>query len=402
MMSRFWETHHRALLVLLLIAVLATRVAAAEIGSTNGMATRIPVAVAPFERLPPTGASPVWEEVLYGTLCDQLASVRALRVLPQPSIDFALSEIKVEPGQHLGVNEARKFGQIIEAERVVCASCEHSNRTWIVAAQVIGEGSSNLSGPFAASSTNWFEAIHDAAAAVVHQIGITPNESELERMKRRRPMASDEAFEMMASAQFGKVPIAQSEAVIRHALTLDPMSPAILVALANLLICEGKYDEAVDLMKLETKVFPDSAVGHNLLGAAFSGEALKHRAQEEFLKAMEINPDDPQTYILIADIQTEQSKWDEEVSTLQKAVALSPYWALAHADLGRAYAHLGARSKALDELAMAGRYDIERNRNIHIDEFISEGYQQLGDFAGDQVLREIPRQLARPAGGQFL
>jgi Tfp pilus assembly protein PilF len=100
----------------------------------------------------------------------------------------------------------------------------------------------------------------------------------------------------LARAQVFAKDIAAAEESLKKALTIDPRSTEILVALGDFRVTTGKPDQAEIMYK----------------------------------QALEIAPDNEDIYLRLASFYQRDSKWAEVEATLQKLAALKPRRKTAH------------------------------------------------------------------------
>jgi TolB-like protein len=65
-----------------------------------------------------------WRCAVSRLLVEQLAEAKAVRVLPTGAVDYAFRQLDVKKGSSLDAAQARKMGELIEAQRVVWGSYE--------------------------------------------------------------------------------------------------------------------------------------------------------------------------------------------------------------------------------------------------------------------------------------
>lgn len=82
-----------------------------------------------------------------------------------------------------------------------------------------------------------------------------------------------------------------AEASLRRAVELDPTSPAAYSNLGNALKDRGKFDEAIEAHRTSFKLNPADPRPLNNLGTLFESLGDLDKAEQNFLKAVELDPD---------------------------------------------------------------------------------------------------------------
>ena len=120
----------------------------------------------------------------------------------------------------------------------------------------------------------------------------------------------------------------------------------------------------------------------NAQAATYAAVSLLHRpaAQQDQAEvkrlldqAVAANPRLPDAYFQLAVLAQTQLQWKESVPLLQKAIELRPTYPEAHYRLSRAYAHLGQRDEAQQEIALQQKYSQQAkdSLNNHLSEVVT-------------------------------
>lgn len=120
----------------------------------------------------------------------------------------------------------------------------------------------------------------------------------------------------------------------------------------------------------------------NAQAATYAAVSLLHRpaAQQDQAEvkrlldqAIAANPRLPDAYFQMAVLDQSQLQWKESVGLLQKAIELWPAYPEAHYRLSRAYAHLGQRDEAQQEIALQQKYSQQAkdSLNAHLQEVVT-------------------------------
>jgi Tfp pilus assembly protein PilF len=95
---------------------------------------------------------------------------------------------------------------------------------------------------------------------------------------------------LLASVYFQQKDFTKAEASARQALSLDPETPD----------------------------------AHALLGDIYSAKGLKDEAAKEFKAEIKASPNKTANYLVLASLYSEQGKWQDEISVLEKAHTVDP------------------------------------------------------------------------------
>ncbi len=123
------------------------------------------------------------------------------------------------------------------------------------------------------------------------------------------------------------------------------------------------------------------AVAYNIRAVAYRRKGLHDQAITDFNKAIELNPDDPRTYINRGNAYKEKGLYDRAIEDYGKAIALEP-------DDADAYSHLAwVLATSPDALYRNGKRALELaekavklDRNPHYLAHLSAAYAEVGRF----------------------
>ncbi len=109
-------------------------------------------------------------------------------------------------------------------------------------------------------------------------------------------------------------------------LMLDPTHVRLMYERALALKALGKLDRAEDVTKYLLKKDPNNDSNHNLLATIYAEKSQLDEANLEFLKALELNPNNSGTYNSYAMMKfnKEENKEDESIEMLQESLRLNP------------------------------------------------------------------------------
>jgi tetratricopeptide (TPR) repeat protein len=120
----------------------------------------------------------------------------------------------------------------------------------------------------------------------------------------------------------------------------------------------------------------------NAQAATYAAVSLLHRPAAEENKpevkrlldqAIAANPNLPEAYFQLGVLEQSQMQWKESVAPLKRALELRPTYPEAHYRLSRAYAHLGMKDEAQQEIALQQKYSQQAKDavNAHLQEVVT-------------------------------
>ncbi|NPA39422.1 MAG: tetratricopeptide repeat protein [Thermodesulfobacteria bacterium] len=125
--------------------------------------------------------------------------------------------------------------------------------------------------------------------------------------------------------------------------------------LAELLIKQNQYTQALKELKLALKTNSNDPELYNLLGLAYMGKYEYDKAEKAFKKAIALKPTFSEAYTNLGALRMLEHRYEEAIKCFQKALSnpcyLNSYLALTN--MGWAYYKLGQEKKALDTLLKA-------------------------------------------------
>ena len=114
-----------------------------------------------------------------------------------------------------------------------------------------------------------------------------------------------------------------------------------------------KYQRGIQIMKSYLKEDPNDAYILTKLGDACYNLGHYDEAEAYFNKALQINPDRPETNYGLGLMLEKQGEIEAAIKCYRKATAGDPHLAEAYAHLGAIYIHKGMLDNAISELRMA-------------------------------------------------
>ena len=144
----------------------------------------------------------------------------------------------------------------------------------------------------------------------------------------------------------------EPEAMLRGLLSRDPDLGQALEQLSQILIDEGKLQEAIELLK-QSAVDSSSPDVYDLLGDAYTQAKDFPNAEQAYRNAVEQDPDDPGHRHGLANALLAQNKYAEAVEQFKKLTELEPGTADNHLRLAELYRRLGRFDDAQKSLEQA-------------------------------------------------
>ena len=161
----------------------------------------------------------------------------------------------------------------------------------------------------------------------------------------------------MGIAYFYKNNIKRAEEQFRLTLKLDPQFPKVNESLGELLIRQKSYAAAIHHLKRGIAIDPYSWVSHHLLGAAYHAIVDLKNAYNEFVLAIEMDPNEAQSWQKCGEVLLEMNRYDEAEQYLRKALELKPHFADALANFGQLYFKKGDTARSADYFSQALKLD---------------------------------------------
>ncbi len=124
------------------------------------------------------------------------------------------------------------------------------------------------------------------------------------------------------------------ETLYRTTLERNPKTMMAHVNLAQFLITENRFNEAIDHLNTAIALEPSEALPHRKLGVAFAQENRYDDAIKEFQKALQLMPDYSGAYFSLGDAYFHQNRLAEAVEQFKLAIKYDPSFALAYNNLG--------------------------------------------------------------------
>ena len=169
-----------------------------------------------------------------------------------------------------------------------------------------------------------------------------------------------------------------AEALFKRVLEKEPKHTTARRQLAYALFTQHKIDEAIAVLREQTKINPFDDYAYNLLGRAFWMEQKYPDAETAFRKQIEVTPLDKWAHGNLGLMLVEWRKYQEAVPELEQAISLNPEaeWQY-QISLGRAYLNLSAPEKATQAFDKAVKLQPGQRTWNDVAYFLSVGKVQL-------------------------
>ena len=147
----------------------------------------------------------------------------------------------------------------------------------------------------------------------------------------------------------------KAEQDFRKALALNPQYGEAHLGLAYAQLQLRRSAAALKEAEIASRLLPDSESLHLVKAEGYRQRAMLVPAEGEYKQALKLNPNPPDTYIALADVQYRAHKYAASANTLRGALAIAPSSPMISAQLGRSYAQLGQSSDAMQAIDAAER-----------------------------------------------
>lgn len=197
----------------------------------------------------------------------------------------------------------------------------------------------------------YVRALGEASAGEVPQADITQAIEQFQAILKIEP---DDTYSALWLARLYRFENhhADAEKILRQVLQKDSENGAALEQLSQLLIDEGRSQEAISLLTQASTDSP-SPDAYDLLGSAYSQSKDYAKAEDAYRKAVAIDPDDAGHRHGLAEALMEQDKYADALEQYKKLVELEPGTSENHLRLAQLYRRLGQFDKAQASLERA-------------------------------------------------
>ncbi len=126
-----------------------------------------------------------------------------------------------------------------------------------------------------------------------------------------------------------------------------PAEQTVLIQALDL-VNAGKYRESMKILEGFLAANPNSAPGHEILGAALVLDGKVDEGLKELEKAVQINPQQSSALTKIGDVLMARGQWEQAEEKFSRAVQINPSDERAHQRLGIIYDRNGDARKAIE------------------------------------------------------
>ena len=148
----------------------------------------------------------------------------------------------------------------------------------------------------------------------------------------------------------------------REALRRQPSNVDAQAGLAEVLLKQERYGEAVLAYREYVRQKPDNPHAHAGLGIALVGRELDNEAVPEFVKAVELEPNDAGNHYNLGNALANTGRLDEAVNEYRRGLRLAPAHVALHNALGLVLAARGQSDEALAEFRQSLALDPENGQ----------------------------------------
>jgi tetratricopeptide (TPR) repeat protein len=144
-----------------------------------------------------------------------------------------------------------------------------------------------------------------------------------------------------------------SSALFQHALRVTSNNYLAHNNLGNVLMRQGKTEEATGHYVRALQIRPYFPRAHNNLGKALARQGKTEEAIGHYMKALQLKPELPEAHNNLGNALARQGKDEEAIDHYTKALQLKPDFAGAHNNLGNILERQGKTNEALYHYSMA-------------------------------------------------
>lgn len=147
------------------------------------------------------------------------------------------------------------------------------------------------------------------------------------------------------------------------------------------LIESFRFREAIPLLERSIKEGKETAEVLMLLTSAYAYTGQLGKAQATADRAVQLFPQDPGSYITLANGYRLQAMYDEAARALTQAAALEPDQPVIWAELGFVQQFAGDTRGALESFKRAAQHPMPAMHAVRVYYHLAQAYQQAGDAA---------------------
>jgi tetratricopeptide (TPR) repeat protein len=198
-----------------------------------------------------------------------------------------------------------------------------------------------------AATVGWCE---EKIAELNSRVASEPPEQTRQLYQQALALAPTDSFLHQNFAQFlgARGDLAQATVEAQHVCELLPQRPAQYYDIGNLLIIQGRIDEAAENFSRALALQGDFEHALNGLGQIFANQQKNGEAVAYFRRALRANPDDPATYINLGFLEQNRGNLKQASVYYQNAARLQPHGLADFLNQAVDSSVLGLREKAVE------------------------------------------------------
>lgn len=139
----------------------------------------------------------------------------------------------------------------------------------------------------------------------------------------------------------------QAISAFSRACAINPADIQVHINLGNLLLGQGRLDEAERVYRHVLMLKPDFADAHGNLGVVLKAQGRLEAAAASYRRALALRPAYFQAHGNLANVLREQGKLNEAAAACRRAIAIKPDYADAHNNLGNVLREQGKLDEAI-------------------------------------------------------
>ena len=183
----------------------------------------------------------------------------------------------------------------------------------------------------------------------------------------------------------------EAESECRAALALSPQNVFLLMALGGTLEQDGKWEEAIAVLRQAVALNPELSELHYLLADILTRKGDRDAALREGLEALRLDPNNVDVFLYYVFLFGDAGTSDSEISMLRSETLKHPKDAATHWILGMAYSEgKSDKENSIKEFREAVRFD-PSSAWYHY--YLSGALQDAGDIRGAIIELETARKL---------
>jgi Flp pilus assembly protein TadD len=336
------------------------------------------IAILPFQNGTGDTNSDHWGYTISTMVGKSLGALKAVCPVPSATLEFVFRETGIRTDAKLTAQEAFQIGQMTKAVAVVSGTIGHKGDSWSLDMEFTPLSSGVASRVFCAGSA-WSNVVLQAVGNILQQMSLTvPSDSEIYCLQAFK--GSEKALEQFSlglDLSHKQLSVSAVYSNLNLAITFDQNCAAILDALAQSFIFQGRLVAAELVAKRAVKLSPDRSHGHSTLASVHAFRGRLDLARTEAEKAVALDSCDSGAYSRLGEILLEQHKVSDSISAFKKAKERSPYDSDICGELGLAYARNGQAELARQEIAEAERFHASNHISATLS--LAKAYETLKD-----------------------